>query len=68
MRESNIPLTANAPATFNRCVTHFLRPVREFSPSYFDDVFVLNSNRSVSGNTDIEMRRAHLWKFHKIAN
>ncbi|POM67541.1 LOW QUALITY PROTEIN: Reverse transcriptase, partial [Phytophthora palmivora] len=27
----------NAPATFNRCVTHLLRSVREFAPSYFDD-------------------------------
>ncbi|OWY90179.1 reverse transcriptase, partial [Phytophthora megakarya] len=27
----------NAPATFNRCVTHLLRSVRDFAPSYFDD-------------------------------
>lgn len=31
---------SNAPATFNRCVTHLLRPVRDFAPSYFDDVFI----------------------------
>ncbi|KAE8973490.1 hypothetical protein PF011_g25235 [Phytophthora fragariae] len=30
----------NAPATFNRCVTHLLRSVRDFAPSYFDDVFI----------------------------
>ncbi|KAG2770419.1 hypothetical protein Pcac1_g18467 [Phytophthora cactorum] len=30
----------NAPANFNRCVTHLLRSVRDFAPSYFDDVFV----------------------------
>ncbi|KAG3162382.1 hypothetical protein PC128_g20620 [Phytophthora cactorum] len=30
----------NAPATFNRCVTHLLRSVRDFAPSYFDNVFV----------------------------
>ncbi|KAG2896634.1 hypothetical protein PC115_g17465 [Phytophthora cactorum] len=28
----------NAPATFNRCVTHLLRSVRDFAPSYFDNV------------------------------
>ncbi|KAG2799480.1 hypothetical protein PC129_g14460 [Phytophthora cactorum] len=28
----------NAPATFNSCVTHLLRSVRDFAPSYFDDV------------------------------
>ena len=30
---------SNAPATFNRCVTNLLRPVLDFAPSYFDDVF-----------------------------
>ncbi|KAG2964027.1 hypothetical protein PC118_g20570 [Phytophthora cactorum] len=30
----------NASATFNRCVTHLSRSVRDFAPSYFDDVFV----------------------------
>ncbi|KAE8963218.1 hypothetical protein PF011_g29119 [Phytophthora fragariae] len=30
----------NAPATFNRMVTHVLRPLRDFAPSYFDDIFV----------------------------
>ncbi|KAE8992107.1 hypothetical protein PR003_g19822 [Phytophthora rubi] len=37
----------NAPGTFNRCVTHLLRSVRDFAPSYFDDV-VINS-RAVDG-------------------
>ena len=32
---------SNAPDTFNRCVTNLLRSVREFAPSYFDDVFVI---------------------------
>ncbi|KAG2812184.1 hypothetical protein PC113_g23588 [Phytophthora cactorum] len=27
----------NASATFNRCVTHLLRSVCDFAPSYFDD-------------------------------
>ncbi|KAG3022628.1 hypothetical protein PC119_g9224 [Phytophthora cactorum] len=35
----------NAPATFNRCVTHLLRSVRDFAPSYFDDVFVHSCER-----------------------
>ncbi|OWY97338.1 polyprotein, partial [Phytophthora megakarya] len=30
----------NAPATFNRMVSHVLRPLRDFAPSYFDDIFV----------------------------
>jgi hypothetical protein len=30
----------NAPATFNRMVSHVLRPFRSFAPSYFDDIFV----------------------------
>ncbi|KAG3230080.1 hypothetical protein PI124_g24821 [Phytophthora idaei] len=37
----------NAPVTFNRCVTHLLRSVRDFAPSYFDDVFV--HSRAVNG-------------------
>ncbi|CAI5728452.1 unnamed protein product [Peronospora destructor] len=30
----------NAPATFNRMVSHVLRPLRQFAPSYFEDIFV----------------------------
>ncbi|GMF46334.1 unnamed protein product [Phytophthora fragariaefolia] len=30
----------NAPATFNRMVSHVLRPLRAFTPSYFDDILV----------------------------
>ncbi|KAE9166922.1 hypothetical protein PF002_g30997 [Phytophthora fragariae] len=33
----------NAPATFNRMVSHVLRPLRAFAPSYFDDIFVHSS-------------------------
>jgi hypothetical protein len=29
----------NAPATFNRMVSHVLRPFWSFAPSYFDDIF-----------------------------
>ena len=47
---SNPQGLSNAPATFNRCVTNLLRSVREFSPSYFDDVFV--HSRAMDGQTD----------------
>lgn len=48
----------NAPATFNRCVTHLLRPVRAFAPSYFDDVYI--HSRAENGKTDEEMHQLHL--------
>ncbi|KAG4045256.1 hypothetical protein PC123_g19332 [Phytophthora cactorum] len=60
----------NAPATFNRCVTHLLRSVRNFALSYFDDVFV--HSRAVNGKTDVEVHKEHLRKLlglmrkHKI--
>ncbi|KAG3204054.1 hypothetical protein PC129_g22644 [Phytophthora cactorum] len=50
----------NAPATFNRCVTHLLRSVRDFAPSYFDDVFV--HSQAVNGKTDVEVHKEHLRK------
>ncbi|KAG3058945.1 hypothetical protein PI125_g25134 [Phytophthora idaei] len=50
----------NAPATFNICVTHLLRSVRDFAPSYFDDVFV--HSRAVNGKTDVEVHKEHLCK------
>ncbi|KAG3187425.1 hypothetical protein PC128_g12608 [Phytophthora cactorum] len=50
----------NAPATFNRCMTHLLRSVRNFAPSYFDDVFV--HSRAVNGKTNVEVHKEHLRK------
>ncbi|KAG4043865.1 hypothetical protein PC123_g20669 [Phytophthora cactorum] len=50
----------NAPPTFNRCVTHLLSSVRDFAPSYFDDVFVYS--RAVNGKTDVEVHKEHLRK------
>ena len=50
----------NAPATFNRCVTQLLRPVREFAPSYFDDVFV--HSKAEHGKSDLENHRIHIRK------
>ena len=48
---------SNAPATFNRCVTYLLRSVRDFAPSYFDNVFV--HSRAMGGKTDVEVHRTH---------
>nr|BAP69009.1 RxLR effector candidate protein [Hyaloperonospora arabidopsidis Emoy2] len=49
---------SNAPATFNRCVTNLLRPVRDFAPSYFDDVFV--HSQAMNRKTDEEVHRRHV--------
>ncbi|KAG2877567.1 hypothetical protein PC116_g17653 [Phytophthora cactorum] len=50
----------NVLATFNRCVTHLLRSVRDFAPSCFDDVFV--HSQAVNGKTDVEVHKEHLHK------
>jgi hypothetical protein len=31
---------SNAPATFNRLVTHLFRPLRAFAQTYFDDIYI----------------------------
>uniref|UniRef100_H3H0G2 Reverse transcriptase domain-containing protein n=1 Tax=Phytophthora ramorum TaxID=164328 RepID=H3H0G2_PHYRM len=54
----------NAPATFNRCVTHLLRSVRDFAPSYFDDVFI--HSPAVNGKSDVEMHTEHLRKLLEL--
>uniref|UniRef100_H3H6A7 Reverse transcriptase domain-containing protein n=1 Tax=Phytophthora ramorum TaxID=164328 RepID=H3H6A7_PHYRM len=54
----------NVPATFNRCVTHLLRSVRDFAPSYFDDVFI--HSRAVNGRPDVEMHTEHLRKLLEL--
>ena len=30
----------NTPATFNRMAKYVIRPLRDFAPSYFEDIFV----------------------------
>ncbi|KAG2888152.1 hypothetical protein PC117_g24995 [Phytophthora cactorum] len=50
----------NALATFNRCVTHLLLSVRDFAPSYFDDVLV--HSRAVTRKADVEVHKEHLRK------
>uniref|UniRef100_A0AAV1UQY2 Reverse transcriptase domain-containing protein n=1 Tax=Peronospora matthiolae TaxID=2874970 RepID=A0AAV1UQY2_9STRA len=51
---------SNACATFNRCVTNLLRSVRDFAPSYFDDVF--SHSRSMDITTDVEVHIIHVRK------
>ena len=51
---------SNAPATFNRRVSNLLISVREFAPSYFDDVFV--HRWAMYGQTDAEAHRIHVRK------
>lgn len=50
----------NAPATFNRMVFHVLCPVRDFAPSFFDDIFV--HSRASDGATDLEVHLENLRK------
>ncbi|GMF52805.1 unnamed protein product [Phytophthora fragariaefolia] len=48
----------NAPATFNRMVSHVLRPLRAFAPSYFDDTFV--HSHAEDGLSAIDVHQRHL--------
>jgi RNase H-like domain found in reverse transcriptase/Reverse transcriptase (RNA-dependent DNA polymerase)/Integrase zinc binding domain/Chromo (CHRromatin Organisation MOdifier) domain/Retroviral aspartyl protease len=48
----------NAPATFNRCVSHLLRSVRHFAPSYFDDIFI--HSRAMDEKSEVEVHMEHL--------
>ncbi|KAE9243572.1 hypothetical protein PF004_g6070 [Phytophthora fragariae] len=55
----------NAPATFNRIVSHVLCPLRAFAPSYFDDIFV--HSRAEDGLSAIDVHLRHLRKvFEKM--
>ncbi|KAG2871541.1 hypothetical protein PC114_g26864 [Phytophthora cactorum] len=55
MRESDIALTVvSTPSGM------LWDSVRDFAPSYFDDVFV--HSRAVNGKTDIEVHKEHLRK------
>uniref|UniRef100_H3GQN2 Reverse transcriptase domain-containing protein n=1 Tax=Phytophthora ramorum TaxID=164328 RepID=H3GQN2_PHYRM len=49
---------SNAPATFNRLVTQLFRPLRAFTQTYFDDIFV--HSRAGEGKTAIEVHLEHL--------
>ena len=48
----------NAPATFNRLVSHLLRSQRAYAPSYFDDIFL--HSRAGGVLSDVEMNKIHL--------
>ncbi|KAG3080886.1 hypothetical protein PI124_g19273 [Phytophthora idaei] len=50
----------NAPTTFNRMVSHLLRPYRDFAPSYFDDIFI--HSHAEGGMTDVAVHLQHLRK------
>ncbi|KAE9317358.1 hypothetical protein PF008_g18767 [Phytophthora fragariae] len=55
----------NAPATFNRMVSHVLRPHRAFAPSYVDDIFV--HSRAEDGLSAVDVHLRHLRKvFEKM--
>ena len=49
---------SNAPATFNRCVSHLFRPCRDFAPSYFDDIFI--HSRASATQTELDVHLEHL--------
>ncbi|MFN7609807.1 MAG: reverse transcriptase family protein, partial [bacterium] len=49
---------SNAPATFNRLVTHLFRPMRKYAQTYFDDIFV--HSRAEGKRTAIEVHIDHL--------
>ncbi|KAG2986656.1 hypothetical protein PC121_g22584 [Phytophthora cactorum] len=51
----------NAPATFNRMVSHVLRLLRDFAPSYFDDIFV--HSRAEDGLSALEV---HLKRLRQV--
>ncbi|CAI5734652.1 unnamed protein product [Peronospora farinosa] len=46
----------NAPATSNRMVTQVLRPLRDFAPSYFDDIFVHSRAEQKLSATEVHLR------------
>ncbi|CAI5727325.1 unnamed protein product [Peronospora farinosa] len=43
----------NDPATFNRMVSQVLRPLRNFAPSNFDDIFV--QSRAEGNHNDVQI-------------
>ena len=48
----------NAPATFNRMVSQVLRPLRDFAPSYFDDIFI--HSRAEGDLSEVQVHLQHL--------
>ncbi|KAE9025033.1 hypothetical protein PR002_g11290 [Phytophthora rubi] len=54
----------NAPATFNRMVSHVFRPLRDFAPSYFDDIFV--HSRAEGDLSAVEVHVRHLRQVFQV--
>ena len=54
----------NAPATFNRLVTQLLRPLRDFAPSYFDDIYI--HSKALNGLDDVNVHRDHLRRVFEV--
>ncbi|KAE8966114.1 hypothetical protein PR002_g28468 [Phytophthora rubi] len=54
----------NAPATFNRMASHVLRPLRDFAPSYFDDIFV--HSRAEGDLSAVEVHVRHLRQVFQV--
>ncbi|CAI5710852.1 unnamed protein product [Peronospora destructor] len=56
--------TEDAPAPFNRMVSHVLRPLREFAPSFFDDIFV--HSRAEGDLSAVEVHLRHLKQVFQV--
>ena len=54
----------NAPATFNRMVSQVLRPLRDFAPSYFDDIFV--HSRAEGDLSEVQVHVQHLKRLFQV--
>ncbi|KAF1318886.1 reverse transcriptase, partial [Globisporangium splendens] len=54
----------NAPATFNRMVTNLLRPLREFAPGCFDDIFV--HSKTTGEKSDVDVHLDHLRQVFQV--
>ena len=54
----------NAPATFNRMVTNIFRPLRDFAPSYFDDIFI--HSKAKKNETDVKVHLRHLRRVFEL--
>ncbi|POM69019.1 Pol protein [Phytophthora palmivora] len=54
----------NAPVMFNRLVTQLFRPLRTFSQTYFDDIFV--HSRAEDGQTAMEVHLKHLRRVFEV--
>ncbi|POM78492.1 Pol protein, partial [Phytophthora palmivora] len=55
---------SNAPATFNRLVTQFFRPLRTFTQTYVNDISV--HSRAEDGETAMEVHLKHLRRMFEV--